>query len=341
MQPPEDATLADVGEDELLAQLLPLLRPLPRPLAPPAPATMPGLLPAPQPRLPGEVLVGAGDDAAVVATDLATVVTTDALVRGQDWHDEWSGPLDVGHKAVAQNLADVAAMGARPTGLVVVLLADPATSVAWALDLTRGIAATAHAAGVEVLGGDLSAAPPGVVAVSITAFGTLEGRRPVLRSGARPGDTVCVAGTLGLSGAGLVLLERGHGMLDPTAVQVHRRPMPPLAAGPAAALAGATAMIDLSDGLVRDLGRVARASGVGIDLSQVALAPFVARLMPTVGLAQARDCVLAGGEEHSLLATFPGPPAPGFLPIGRVVDGQDVTISGEPVPAQGWDHFGG
>ena len=277
----ERRTVGEVGEDELLAMVFPIL-------AAAGEST--------------DVTVGPGDDAAVLA--LATgglVATTDAVVRGRDWRDEWSTGEDVGAKVAAQNLADVAAMGARPVGLLVTLVMSTSTEVGWVLDLARGLAT----ATCPVIGGDLSSAPEGVLVVSVTALGSLDGRSPVLRSGARAGDVVTVAGSLGLSGAGLHLLDAGRPDADPEAVAVHRRPRPPLALGPVAADAGATAMVDLSDGLLRDASRVASASGVRVDLSAAALERDVARLAPALGAELAQECVLGGGEEHSLLATFP------------------------------------
>jgi len=164
----------------------------------------------------------------------------------------------------------------------------------------------------------------------------------VLRSGARPGDVVAVAGTLGLAAAGWLLLEAGRADADPGAVALQRCPDPPLAQGPAAADAGATAMLDLSDGLLRDAARVARASSVRLDLRSAQLAGDVSRLEAALGSAAARECVLAGGEEHSLLACFPPTTAlpPGWRVVGAVHDGEGVTVDGRAEHARGWDHFG-
>ncbi len=312
-------TVGDVGEDELLAMVFPIL-------AAAGEST--------------DVTVGPGDDAAVLAlAGGGLVATTDAVVRGRDWRDEWSTGEDVGAKVAAQNLADVAAMGARPVGLLVTLVMSTSTEVAWVLDLARGLAT----ATCPVIGGDLSSAPEGVLVVSVTALGSLDGGAPVLRSGARIGDLVTVAGSLGLSGAGLHLLEAGRPEAYPEAVAVHRRPRPPLALGPVAAAAGATSMVDLSDGLLRDASRVASASGVRLDLSAAALAGDVGRLVPVLGAELALDCVLGGGEEHSLLATFPaGSAVPeGFRVVGAVQAGTGVALDGVPQQPRGWDHFGG
>jgi thiamine-monophosphate kinase len=319
-------TVADLGEDDLLAQVFPILA---------GAGGTTGLV------------TGPGDDAAVLAWaagDVAGLVaTTDAMVRDRDWLDAWSSGADVGAKVAAQNLADVAAMGARPVALLVTLVMEAATPVGWVLDLAHGLAEVARSATCPVIGGDLSSAPDGTLVVSVTALGSLDGRRPVLRSGAEPGDVVAVAGTLGLAAAGWRLLHAGREDAHTEAVARQRRPRPPLDRGPAAADAGATAMVDLSDGLLRDAGRVARASGVRVALRSDPLADDVARLSGALGDEQARDCVLAGGEEHSLLATFPaGAALPhGFRIVGEVTGGAGVTLDGVTQSARGWDHFGG
>lgn len=315
--------LADVTEEELLARIVPLLS-------------------GHDPR----VLVGPGDDTAwLTAGDGRYLATTDAMVRGHDWLDEWSTGEDVGHKTVAQNCADIAAMGGVTTGLLVTVAADPATPVSWCEDLARGIGVAARAAGTCAVGGDLSGADAGTVMVSVTAFGSMEGRRPVLRSGARPGDVVAVAGALGRSAAGWALLREERRAVAPDLVQAHLRPTPPLTQGPAAARAGAHAMIDLSDGLVRDAGRIARASHVVVDLETTRMRADVDALAAAVGEKAALDCVLTGGEEHSLLATFADEaslPA-GWRVLGRVrecaAETPGVTVDGRARSGGGWDHF--
>lgn len=294
---------------------------------------------------PGDDLVVApGDDAAVLRTSDRTIATTDTVVLGRDWLDAWSSGADIGHKVVAQNLADVAAMGGVPTGVLVTLVADPELSLEWVLDHVRGLADACTTAGVAVLGGDLSSAPPGVVMVSVTALGRLDGE-PVLRSGARPGDVLAVHGSLGLADAGLRLLQAGAADRLPEAAERQRRPQPPLAAGPQAAAAGATAMLDVSDGLLRDGGRIARASRVVLDLDLSALVPDVDALADVLGAEQALDCVLAGGEEHSLLATFPAGVLPdGWRAIGSVRAAREdeapaILVDGRVVTHTGWDHF--
>jgi thiamine-monophosphate kinase len=187
--------------------------------------------------------------------------------------------------------------------------------------------------------------------VSIAVHGDLEGRAPVLRSGARPGDVVAHAGVRGRSAAGLALLTAGRGEAFREHVTAYLRPTSPLAAGPAAARAGATAMLDLSDGLLRDAGRLARASGVVLDLEPVALAfadDVVALTAAATMLGQdAADWVLTGGEDHGLLATFAAgtPLPPPFRAVGRVRATSDggpagVLVDGAPATGSpGWDHF--
>lgn len=314
--PPEPgSTLEHLGEDAVLRILLEVLG-------------------------PADVSVGPGDDAAVLARPGGPVtVTTDAMVRGRDWRDEWSTGVDVGVKCAAQNLADVAAMGARPIALLVTLLADPATPVSWLRDLAEGLRQAGRRWSVPVVGGDLSSAGPGVLAVSVTALGDLDDGTAVLRSGARVGDSVAVCGTLGLAAAGWMLLRQGRPEAHPLAVARQRRPDPPLAAGPLAAAGGATAMLDISDGLLRDAGRIAAASRVRLDLSSDLLAPDIAAVEPALGSDLARECVLAGGEEHTLLATFRGDLPQGWRAIGLVREGEGVAVDGGATSPRGWDHF--
>jgi thiamine-monophosphate kinase len=306
-----------------------------------------GLLARIVPRLPRgrDTLLGPGDDAAVVgAPDGRVAVSTDVLVDGRHFRREWSSGLDVGYRAAMQNLADIAAMGARPTALVVALVCPPDVPAAWFEELADGFALACGDVGV--VGGDLSSGSQ--LVVSVTALGDLEGRDPVRRSGAAPGDVVAHAGVRGRSAAGHALLAagvEGHDAL----VTAFRRPTPPLAAGIAAARAGATAMLDVSDGLLLDALRLARASGVLVDLDppELVFAADLASLEPAAHAlgARARSWVLTGGEDHGLLATFPGGtalPAP-FAAVGRVLaGGPGVTVAGEaPTGALGWDHFAG
>ncbi|MFD6091404.1 thiamine-phosphate kinase [Oerskovia sp. NPDC060338] len=346
----------ETSEEELLAAIFPLL--------PTGAAT----------------LVGPGDDSAVVsAPDGRFVVSTDVLVERRHFRPEWSTGYDVGWRAAMQNLADIAAMGARPTSLVVSLVIPGHLPVEWVTGLARGLAAACAPSGAAVVGGDLSSGDDVVVAV--TVHGDLGGREPVLRSGAQVSDVVAHAGRRGWSAAGLALLDHDLGPLDQELVDAYLRPEPPLAAGPAAAGSGATAMLDLSDGLLRDAGRLARASGVAVDLDLGAFRGDLDRLAVAASAvraadgplsatgpgpadlgaqaALARDWVLTGGEDHGLLATFPaGTSLPeSFRAVGRVVarptsapgaggaadPAPVVTVDGEAPRAHGvgWDHFRG
>ncbi|BDI21831.1 thiamine-phosphate kinase [Herbiconiux sp. L3-i23] len=314
-------------------------------------------------RLPAaaDAELGPGDDSAIVAApDGRFVVSTDLLVHGPDFRLAWSMPYDLGWKAAASNLADIAAMGARPTALVVALAAPLETPVTDLEAIADGLrdGCDALAPGTGVVGGDLSASD--TLTIAVTVFGDLEGRRPVLRSGARPGDVVALRGDLGLAGAGIRLLfrdavdaeerpDRGRftdlESTHPELVRAQLRPSPPIAAGVTAGLAGATAMLDVSDGLLIDAARIAAASGAGIDFESAALAPFASRIVALApDLAdEAPDLVLSGGEDHPLLAAFSAEDVPeGFVVLGRVVEGDTVTIDGrDPSLARGgWDPFG-
>ncbi len=316
-------TIGELGEDAVLARILPRLRP------------------------GAAALLGAGDDAAIVAAaDGRFVVTTDFMVNGPDFRLAWSTPFELGWKAAATNLTDIAAMGARPTALVVAIAAPPTTEVAVLEGIADGLreGLEALAPGAGVVGGDLSAST--VLTIAVTAFGDLEGRAPVLRSGARVGDVVAHAGARGDAARGLALLfaeatdaagepdaalARSVRSRHPELVRAQLAPEPPVAAGVTAALAGATAMLDVSDGLARDARRIADASGVGIDFDGPALGPDV-RL------------ALAGAEDHGLLATFPpgaAVPEP-FEPIGRVTAESGVLrVDGQAIDALGWDPYSG
>jgi thiamine-monophosphate kinase len=294
--------------------------------------------------------LGIGDDAAVVAApDGNVVAAVDMLLEGRHFLRDWSSGVDVGVKAAARSLADIAAMGATPTALLVALAAPPSLPAAWALDLASGLASEAARAGADVVGGDTAQGDS--VVISVTALGDLGGRAAVTRSGAHAGDVVAVAGVLGHSAAGLALLSADvpKDELASALIQAHLRPQPPYSAGPAAAELGATAMIDVSDGLLADLGHIAWASGVVIDVDTSALdlgsLPDAARLVPG---ADPVTWALTGGEDHALVAAFPADAA---LPatwriIGRVLPASDphtreaVLVDGRPwAGPAGWEHF--
>lgn len=292
-------------------------------------------------RQPAGVAVGPGDDAAVVAApDGRVVVTTDMLVEGRHFRLDWSAPHDVGRKAIAQNAADVESMGARSTAFVVAFGAPPDTPVGRVQELSDGMWQEAGRFGAGIVGGDLVASPQWVI--SVTALGDLGGRAPVLRSGAHPGAVVAVAGDLGRSAAGYALWHNGIERFDELRRQ-HLVPRPPYGQGVAAALGGAQAMTDVSDGLLADLGHIATASGVLIDLSAAALQAdvgAVAAAAAAVG-ADPLSLVLAGGEDHALAACFPGPVPGGWRVIGAVRQGEPgVLVDGdEPSGPAGWQSF--
>ncbi|MFF5259226.1 thiamine-phosphate kinase [Actinomadura viridis] len=279
------------------------------------------------------VELGPGDDAAVVrAPDGRVVATTDLLVEGRHFRRDWSGPYEIGCKAVAQNLADVVAMGARPTVLLVGLAVPPETPVEWAEQLYAGLAEECELAGCSVAGGDVVAAP--LITLAITALGDLDGEPPLTRAGARPGDLVAIRGRLGHSAAGLELLRSGR-TTPAELIEAHRRPRPPYTAGTEARAMGATALMDVSDGLLQDLGHIAKASGVRVEVDTADVP--VPKVLGQGGLRH----VLTGGEDHGFAATIPSsavPPA-SWTVIGRVTEGAGVLVDGGSYRGGGWDHF--
>ncbi|GIH78658.1 thiamine-monophosphate kinase [Planobispora longispora] len=285
-------------------------------------------------------MLGPGDDAAVVsASDGRVVVTTDLLLEGRHFRRDWSSGYDIGRKAAAQNLADVVAMGADPTGIVVGLGMPADTGAGWLDDLADGFRDECDLVGASVVGGDTTRCD--LVVIGVTALGDLGGRAPVTRSGARPGDVVAVAGRLGHAAAGLALLQAG--LDDPGGlVDAHRRPRPPYACGPRAAILGATSMLDVSDGLLQDLGHVAKASGAGVLLDPAAftVTPEMEKAARLLG-ADPLEWALSGGEDHALAATFPREvrlPAE-WTVVGRVTEGAGVQVRGRTPERGGWDHF--
>lgn len=289
--------------------------------------------------------LGPGDDAAILRVGPPGLValTTDVLVEGVDFRLDWSTSEDVGHHAAAANLADIEAMGAVPTALLLALVLPAETPAAWVLGLVDGFVAEGAEAGADVVGGDVSGG--GQLSVAVTALGVAPTGAYVVRSGAQPGDLVAVAGQLGWAAAGLVILSRGF--RSPRAlVAAHRRPRPPYGSGARAAAAGATAMIDVSDGLLADLTHVALASGGSIDLDRAAI-PVAGELQAAASAfnVDPMDWVLAGGDDHALVATFPPDSTlpEEFVVIGRVIDSGDrptVTVDGRPPTAPaGFEHF--
>jgi thiamine-monophosphate kinase len=290
------------------------------------------------------VVVGPGDDAAVLDLGGPVIASVDLLVQDRHFRLDWSTAADIGHKAAAENLSDINAMGGRTAALLVGLGAPPGLEVSWALEFADGLAEEAALVGASVVGGDLTQAEQ--ITVSITALGSCP-HGIVRRAGARPGNVVAHAGRQGWADAGFAVLARGF--RSPRAVvEAHRRPRPPYDAGPQAAALGATAMIDVSDGMLQDLGHIASASGVAIDV--VSAGFELGEPLQAVGAALGVDpmrFVLTGGDDYGLLATFP---AGSSLPdpwrvVGEVLlDGDPgaVTVDGEPYDdPTGHQHFSG
>jgi thiamine-monophosphate kinase len=313
---PPDATLADAGEFGLISALVDLF---------------------PQDE---QVLIGPGDDAAVLRVRTGhVVISTDLLVEGRHFRRDWTSAEDVGHRAAAQNLSDINAMGGRATALTIGLAAPADLPVQWALDFARGFAEESALVGASVVGGDLTRADEVVVAVTVLGACT---QAPVVRSGASPGEVLALCGRQGWAAGGLAVL--GRGFRSPRVlVEAYRRPEPPYDAGRAAAEAGATAMIDVSDGLLADAGHIAAGSGVAIDVHTAAF--DVPEPLRAVGAALGADpmqFILGGGEDHPLLATFPdvGAVPDGWSVIGAVTDGAGVTVDGAEYDGPtGWTHF--
>jgi thiamine-monophosphate kinase len=312
---PPDATLADAGEFGLIEALTDLFE-------------------------QGEqVLVGPGDDAAVLRVKTGhVVVSTDLMVEGRHFRRDWASASDVGHRAAAQNLSDINAMGGRATSLTIGLAAPADLPVVWALDFARGFAEECTLVGASVVGGDLTRADQVVIAVTVIGACTVA---PVVRSGAHAGDVVATTGRQGWAAGGLAVL--GRGFRSPRVlVEAYRRPEPPYDAGQVAADAGATAMIDISDGLLADAGHIASASGVAIDIRRGAFE--IAEPLSAVGAALGADpiqFILGGGDDHALLATFPEGSVPeGWTVVGSVAEGSGVTVDGEEYDGPtGWTHF--
>lgn len=323
----EDTTVAELGESGVLKLITPRL--------PKATAA----------------LLGPGDDSAVLAVPSGqSVISTDTMIEGNDFRLDWSSGYELGFKAAVTNLTDIAAMGAKPTALVIALALPKTLRVQLLLDFADGVAAACKqlAPGTGVIGGDLALAERFTIAV--TVFGEPVAPSVVLRSGARAGQVIAVAGRLGWASAGLRLLfeaeQLGRGIAElreqyPQAIRAQLTPEPPVQAAVAAG-GTATAMMDLSDGLVIDSYRICEASGVGFDFDSAAIAAEAALLEPLSGFTpeENQKLVLFGGEDHSFLAVFPeNSVASGFRVIGRVIEQQGVFLDGETLPRTGWDHF--
>lgn len=293
--------------------------------------------------LAADGVVGIGDDAAVLDLPGKLVASVDAVVEGRHFKREWTSGEDVGHRAAAAAMADLAAMGGQCKALMVALTLPSETEVSWVESLMTGIVDEAAELDAEVVGGDVTRGD--TIVVSLSALGTVSD--VVRRSGAQPGDIVALAGRQGWAAAGLTVLSRGF--RSPRAlVQAYQRPHPPYDSGPAAARGGATAMIDVSDGLLADVSHLAKASGVLADLESE-LIPVADQLQETSSAFNVDPLtwVLAGGDDHSLVATFPaGSQLPQmFTMIGRITavgaNGPGVAVDGRHWSGQGGghDHF--
>ncbi len=291
-----------------------------------------------------QVELGPGDDAAIITSRGGrTLVSVDTLVEGIHFRRDWSSARDIGRKAVAVNVSDLNAMGARPIGLVLGFSAPGELSVTWLRYFVQGVREECARAGVALIGGDTTKARD--ITIAVTVLGDTGAAGPVLRSGARPGDQVALCGRVGWAAAGLAALSRGF-RTPRSVVEAQQVPEPPYGEGQRAAEAGATAMIDVSDGLLADLGHIATGSHVDIDIHRSVLGMPGAIL--SVGQATGTDpyvYLLTGGEDHALAATFP----PGKVPsnwtvIGTVKESGDrrsvVTVDGKRWEGpQGYDHF--
>lgn len=298
---------------------------------------------AAQRKQPKHVLLGMGDDAAILAApDGRAVVSIDVLVEGRHFRRDWATAIDIGRRAAAASLADIAAMGATATGLVVGLAVPEDLPVHWAVELHAGLQEEAALVGAAVVGGDVASADQ--IMIAVTAIGDLGDIPAVQRGGAQPGDVVAVSGRLGYAAAGLAVLSRGF-RAPRELVDCYRSPEPPYASGPAAARAGATAMIDISDGLVADARHVARASGVDLDIEVDRLkVPEVLQEIASAYNVDPLEWMLTGGDDHALLATFPkGAKRPrAFSVIGSVRESSEpsVCVNGATVQvAGGFEHF--
>jgi thiamine-monophosphate kinase len=314
--------------------------------------------------VPG-VTVGIGDDAAVVDTGRHdTILTTDMLVEGVHFDRASASAHDLGHKALTVNISDVAAMGGSPRFGLVSIGFPPDVETSWVMELYGGIREAAGEYGMAVIGGDTNRA--GKVVLSVTVVGTVARNHAVTRSGARPGDRLVVTGSLGAAAGGLRLAQADpHEVREALAsdwgrrlVQAHLRPVARVGEAETLASAGATAMIDISDGLALDLSRLCAESGVGatVALPDLPVADGLEDLAKTFeGNLDPLDLALHGGEDYELLATIP-PEAvqeaaerlaerfgTGLSVIGTVTEdelravGEDGTE--RPLEPKGWDHF--
>lgn len=286
------------------------------------------------------VTLGVGDDAAILSVpDGCELVTSvDTLVEGVHFPEE-AFPEDIGYRSVAVAASDLAAMGARPLAMTLALTV-PRPDDFWLHAFSEGIGQACTAFRLPLVGGDTTRGP---CVISVQVFGVIERGRAVLRGGARPGDGVFVSGTLGDAAAGLAVLQ-SHWQPEPDQGEylLHRyyRPTPRLALGEQ--LPGiASAAIDVSDGLMQDLGHIASASGCAIEIHADQL-PLSPALLSHPDREQQLAWALGGGDDYELCTTLPAgrQPPDGFSRIGTVVAGQGVRCEGASIPRQpGYTHF--
>jgi len=284
-----------------------------------------------------KVEIGIGDDAAVLHTSARTVITTDMAVEGVHFRRDWSTPFEIGRKVTAANLADVFAMGAKPTFLVVALSLTGKEELSWIQDLAKGIVFEAELGGATVVGGDLAKGES--IVVSITALGEVD--KAILRSGANVGDQIYVSNLPGWSRAGLTILEKGLIIESDSAKRaVTAFKAPTLNYEYVTKLNGATSMSDLSDSLVTQAEQMAIASGVNftIDFELVRAIPEFADLWKLAAEIEVNieDLILGGGEDHVFIAT--GKNLPGLV-IGEVAVGSGLKLLGNEKAPDTWRHF--
>jgi thiamine-monophosphate kinase len=281
------------------------------------------------------VVVGIGDDASVVRAGAFAVTSVDTMIEGVHFRRGELTPEEIGHRALAAALSDIAAMGAEAGEGYLALGAPEGSGEADLLALAAGAGELANACGVTIAGGDVTRAPCLMVSVTVVGW-TEDPAALVRRDGARPGDLVCVTGALGASGAGLAVIEgrAGRGLDAPVARALrdaYARPVPRLAAGADLAARGATAMIDLSDGLASDAAQIARASGATVQLTLAALplAPGVAEVARELG-EDPRVFAATAGEDYELCACLAPQDATGAADLGLTVVGAvregDTTV---------------
>jgi len=297
-----------------------------------------------------DVVVGPGDDAAVLARPSGELVlSADVLVEGVHFDLAITSARDLGYKAIAVNVSDLAAMAASPRSALVTLALPVSTEDAWVMELFGGMREACDEHALWLVGGDLSRGP--AVSISVSVTGEVAPGRAITRAGAQVGDTVVVTGRLGASAAGLRIALEGRAPstdLDRALLRAHFRPVARVGEGAALAAAGATAMMDVSDGLALDLSRLCAASGVG--------ARLVVEDLPLAEGATLDDA-LGGGEDYELIATLPNAGAVRaaraaltetfgvpLSAIGEIMpEGLTAVTAGReaPLEAKGWDHFGG